>query len=59
LWAYDGGKWNGYLLTSKSRPGLKKAVIGNVSWEGTNASIPSYGLNAWLAPGDYRIIDVK
>jgi hypothetical protein len=59
IWPSDGGKWTGYTLTSKAVPGLKKAVVANISWDGTSARIPAYGLNAWLAPGDYRIIELK
>jgi len=59
IWPSDGGKWSGYTLISKTFPGLKKAVVANVSLDGTNARIPEYGFSAWLAPGDYRIIDLK
>jgi glycosidase len=59
IWPSDGGKWTGYTLTSKTASGLKKAVVANISLDGTSARIPEYGLNAWLAPGDYRVIDLK
>ncbi|OGS49906.1 MAG: hypothetical protein A3J79_11210 [Elusimicrobia bacterium RIFOXYB2_FULL_62_6] len=58
LWPADGGAWAGYLLTSKAT-GKKKAVIANVTWNGTSARIPGYGFSAWLEPGAYKIIDVK
>ncbi len=59
IWPSNGEKWAGYTLTSKNDPGLKKAVIANISFDGTSASLPAYGLSAWLAPGDYRVIDIK
>jgi len=59
LWPANGEKWAGYTLTSKTNPGLKKAVFANVAVDGTAVNIPAYGVNAWLAPGDYRIINIK
>jgi len=59
IWPSDSGKWTGYTLISKAAPGLKKAVVTNISWDGTSTRIPAYGLNVWLAPGDYRVIDLK
>ena len=59
IWPANGEKWAGYTLTSKAQPGLKKAVVANISSDGTAASLPAYGFSAWLAPGDYRVIDIK
>ncbi|MBI4802236.1 MAG: hypothetical protein HY796_06895 [Elusimicrobia bacterium] len=58
LWPADGGAWAGYVLTSKTT-GRKKALIANVTWNGTNAGIPQYGFSSWLEPGAYKLIDVK
>ncbi|MBU2574622.1 MAG: hypothetical protein KKH28_11155 [Elusimicrobia bacterium] len=58
LWPSDGGNWAGYVLTSKTT-GRKKALIANVTWNGTNARLSEYNFTAWLEPGAYKIIDIK
>lgn len=58
LWPSDGGAWAGYILSSKTT-GLKKAVIANITPNGTSARLPEYGIDAWLEPGAYRIADIK
>ena len=54
LWL--GGNISGYTMSSISNPGLKKAVLGNLSHAGGSFNFQGHG--GYLAPGEYRIIDV-
>ena len=59
LWPGPGQNWAGYILRSREKPGLRKAVIGNITWESTRAELPSAGFSGNLAPGQYRVLDIK
>lgn len=59
LWAAGGQNWTGYALRSKARPGLAKAVLGNVTWNPTWAELPAAGFSGTLQPGEYRVFDLK
>jgi len=59
LWPAPGQAWAGYILKSKDKPGLRRAVIGNVTWNSTRAELPQAGFNGTLAPGEYRVLDLK
>lgn len=59
LWPPQGQTWVGYILKSKTVPGLKKAVIGNITWNYTGANIPAFNFSSGLQSGEYRIIDLK
>ncbi|HAH32025.1 MAG TPA: hypothetical protein DCL44_06900 [Elusimicrobia bacterium] len=58
LWPPRGQNWVGYVLKSKTVPGLKKAVIGNITWDYTAADIPGFNFSSGLQSGEYRIIDL-
>lgn len=58
LWPASGQNWAGYILISKDKPGLRKAVIGNVTWDPTRADLPQAGFSGSLAPGEYRVLDL-
>lgn len=53
IWPSNGEKWVGYVMKSRTHPGMKKAVIGNITWQGT-----SVNGNFYLQPGEYRIINL-
>jgi hypothetical protein len=57
-WNTSAQKWVGYTLVSKTYPGKKKVVIGNLSRDQTGADIDELGLHCSMAPGEYRIVDV-
>ena len=59
LWPGPGQNWAGYILSSKDKPGLRKAVIGNVTWNSTRADLPQAGFSGSLEPGEYRVLDLK
>jgi len=59
LWPAHGQNWTGYILTSKDKPGLRKAVIGNVTWDSTRADLPQAGFSGSLASGEYRVLDLR
>ena len=59
LWPGPGQAWAGYILKSKDHPGLRRAVIGNVTWNGTRAEVPQAGFSGSLEPGEYRVLDLK
>ena len=59
LWPAPGQGWAGYILKSKDKPGLRRAVIGNVTWTSTRADLPQAGFSGSLAPGEYRFLDLK
>jgi hypothetical protein len=59
LWPAPGQNWTGYTLISKTKPGLRKAVIGNVTWDSTRADLPQAGFGGSLAPGEYRVLDLR
>ena len=59
LWPAPGQAWAGYILKSKDKPGLRRAVIGNVTWNSTRAELPQAGFSGTLAPGEYRVLDLK
>lgn len=52
LWAPAGQNWTGYIMISSSRPGLRKAVIGNITRGDTWFS--AAGRSGTLRPGEYR-----
>lgn len=47
----------GYYLISRSKPGLKKLLITNITNYGDSVTLN--GTSYYLNPGDYRIIDIK
>jgi glycosidase len=59
LWPPQGQGWGGYVMKSRSKPGLRRAVIGNVTWNSTRAELPQAGFSGTLAPGEYRFLDLK
>ncbi|MHB0996333.1 MAG: alpha-amylase family glycosyl hydrolase [Elusimicrobiales bacterium] len=59
LWPRAGQTWAGYVLKSKDKPGLRRAIIANATWDGTRAELPQAGFSGWLAPGEYRVLDLK
>ncbi len=59
LWPPQGQGWAGYVMKSKARPGLRKAVIGNVTWDPTRADLPQAGFSASLQPGEYKVLDLR
>ncbi len=59
LWPRYGGLWSGYIMVSKSNPALKKAVIGNITWNSTSVYIPEYQITLNLNPGEYKIINLN
>ena len=59
LWPPQGQNWAGYVLRSKTVPGLRKAVIANLTWNYTGANIPEFNFSSGLQSGEYRIIDLK
>ena len=59
LWPAPGQNWAGYILRSTDKPGLRKAVIGNVTWDTTRADLPQAGFSGPLAPGEYRVLDLR
>jgi glycosidase len=59
LWPGPGQNWAGYVLKSKDKPGLRKAVIGNVTWNSTWADLPQAGFNGTLQPGEYRVLNLR
>ena len=58
LWPGPGQAWAGYILSSKAKPGLRRALIGNVTWNSTRADVPQAGFSGSLAPGEYRLLDL-
>ncbi|MCM2266147.1 MAG: alpha-amylase family glycosyl hydrolase [Elusimicrobiales bacterium] len=59
LWPGPGQAWAGYTLKSRTVPGLRKAVIGNVTWNATRADLPQAGFSGTLQPGEYRVLDLR
>lgn len=59
LWPGPGQTWAGYILRSKAAPGLRRIVIGNVTWSATRAEVPQAGFSGSLEPGEYRVLDLK
>ena len=59
LWPGSGQTWAGYILKSKDTPGLRRAVIGNITWNGTRAEVPQAGFSGRLEPGEYRLLDLR
>ena len=59
LWPRDGGAWSGYVMISKANPNLKKAVIGNITWSSTSVYIPEHQISLYLAPGEYKIMNLN
>jgi hypothetical protein len=59
LWPGPGQNWAGYIMKSKDNPGLRRAVIGNITWSATRAELPQAGFSGSLAPGEYRVLDLK
>ena len=58
LWPGPGQTWAGYILKSRSSPGQRRAIIGNVTWNGTRAEVPQAGFSGSLAPGEYRVLNL-
>ena len=59
LWPPQGQSWTGYVLKSKTVPGLKKAVIGNITHGYTGVDVPEFKFSGGLGSGEYRVIDRK
>ncbi|MCX5792184.1 MAG: alpha-amylase family glycosyl hydrolase [Elusimicrobia bacterium] len=59
LWPGPGQNWAGYILKSRDKPGLRKAVIGNLTWNAARAELPPAGFSGSLEPGEYRLLDLK
>ena len=59
LWPPRGQNWTGYVLKSKTTPGLRKAVVANITPEYTAVDIPLFNFSSGLQSGEYRIIDIK
>ena len=59
LWPGPGQAWAGYVMRSKAKPGLRKAVIGNITWSGTPVALPQAGFTGRLEPGDYRVLPLR
>jgi glycosidase len=59
LWPAPGQAWAGYVMKSKAKPGLRKAVIGNLTWNGTPAELPQAGFSGRLEPGEYRVLTLR
>ncbi|MCG2726264.1 MAG: hypothetical protein L6420_08460 [Elusimicrobia bacterium] len=59
LWPRDSGYWSGYVMISKTNPNLKKAVIGNITWNSAAVNIPEYQISLTLEPGEYKIINLS
>ncbi|HNW43512.1 MAG TPA: alpha-amylase family glycosyl hydrolase [Elusimicrobiales bacterium] len=59
LWPAPGQNWAGYILKSKDKPGLRRAVLGNLTWSATRAELPQAGFSGSLEPGEYRVVDLK
>lgn len=59
LWPGPGQNWAGYILRSKTNPGLRRAVIGNVTFSGTRAEVPQAGFSGSLEPGEYKVLDLR
>lgn len=58
IWPRDGGSWVGYVMKSKTRPGVKKTVIANMTWQATGVHIPEFGISAHLQSGEYLITNL-
>jgi hypothetical protein len=58
LWPAGGQNWTGYIMKSKDKPGLRRAVIGNVTLGATRADLPQAGFSGSLQPGEYRVLDL-
>lgn len=56
LWAPSGQGWAGYIMKSVSKPGLRKAVIGNVTFNSTQVTLPAAGFNGYLSSGEYKVL---
>lgn len=59
LWPAPGQAWAGYILRSKAKPGLRRALIGNITWSGTAAEVPQAGFSGRLEPGEYRLLELR
>lgn len=57
LWAQHGESWTGYVMRSTSRPGIARAVVGNIT--GSVTSFTAAGERGTLRPGEYRVLDMK
>ena len=51
--------WAGYVMKSKAKPGLRKALIGNLTLNGTAAELPQAGFSGRLEPGEYRVLTLR
>ncbi|OGR94167.1 MAG: hypothetical protein A2016_05320 [Elusimicrobia bacterium GWF2_62_30] len=58
LWPAAGQNWAGYVMKAKAG-GLRKAVIGNITWSATRAELPQAGFTGSLEPGEYRVLDLR
>ena len=58
LWPGPGQAWAGYIMKSKDKPGLRRAVIGNITWNSTRAEVPQAGFSGSLEPGEYRVLEL-
>ncbi|HAT71899.1 MAG TPA: hypothetical protein DCS63_03690 [Elusimicrobia bacterium] len=56
LWPGPGQGWTGYMLISKDKPGLRRAVIGNLTGGATRADVPQAGFGGTLQSGEYRVL---
>ncbi|OGR42294.1 MAG: hypothetical protein A2X35_00905 [Elusimicrobia bacterium GWA2_61_42] len=59
LWPAPGQTWAGYILKSRDKPGLRRALIGNVTYGATRAELPQAGFSGSLQPGEYRLLELK
>ncbi|MDD5208681.1 MAG: alpha-amylase family glycosyl hydrolase [Elusimicrobiales bacterium] len=59
LWPAPGQAWAGYILKSKAKPGMRRAIIGNITWNGTAADVPQAGFSGRLEPGEYRLLELR
>ncbi|MFH1619531.1 MAG: alpha-amylase family glycosyl hydrolase [bacterium] len=60
LWPSNGEQWTGYVMESKTHPGMKKAVIANMTWQATQVNAAPIGgtFRGSLQPGEYKIINL-
>ncbi|OGR68246.1 MAG: hypothetical protein A2081_06030 [Elusimicrobia bacterium GWC2_61_19] len=56
LWPGQGQGWTGYILRSKDKPGLRRAVIGNLTGGAVRAELPQAGFSGTLQSGEYRVL---
>lgn len=59
IWPGPGQAWAGYVMKSKAKPGLRKALIGNLTLNGTAAELPQAGFSGRLEPGEYRVLTLR